>query len=354
MFRIKYNDRGVNKVEDNIQDIRTLYDILIGILNDEKKEEVIGQWCSNAHWGDSITLYGITVDCYRESDTKNSAIDKNAVITKISNTVNLPIKFNKTIGHVEVWNIGLGISFIAYDNISNNWKLEIRRSDEQLAWHIIAETSANIFMPKAIRALIEIKNKYKFEQHEVLQKIADKITERTGVKNEFIGEDNGSLTWDFDFGVSYMKNNGGKGLYFACNDSKGREIFDLLDCSAKTFIDIVSNNLIQLDKVDKAKRNRVLRNEEIIKLLSSKNKCSLRVYEDNCWWLDIEKLSNGLIRIWVGFEDKRSGKSRGSIVSINNTNGNIRYSTDGIVLKKAVEKKMLSLVQSLIRNGILR
>lgn len=356
MFRIKYNDHGVNRVEDNIQDIRTLYDILIGILNDEKKEEFLGQWCSNAHWGDTITLYGVTIDCYRESDTTNSNFDKNTVITKISNTVNLPINFNKMLGHVEVWNIGLGISVITYDNISNNWKLEIRRSNEQLAWPIIAETSANMFMPKAIKALTEIKNKYKFEQHELLQKIANRITEKTGIQNDFIGEDNGSLTWDFGFGTSFMKNCAGNALYFACNDNNGKEIFDIkISGSPYKFVDEVSNKLNKLKGTTTKNKQKSVRNEDILKKIKeTQGETHLRIYEDNCWWLDIEKHPYGHIRFWVGFEDKRNGKSRASLVSLSGTAATgLKHCTDGIILKKAVQEKLYSTAKYLISHGIM-
>jgi hypothetical protein len=97
-----------------------------------------------------------------------------------------------------------------------------------------------------------------------------------------------------------------------------------------------------------------MRNEDILKELNLGAKNTIRIYEDNCWWLDIERTYNRNYRVWVGFEDKRTGKTRGSLVSLWSTyTSEIRYSTDGIVLKKSVEDKLISTVRFLIKNGIL-
>ena len=80
-----------------------------------------------------------------------------------------------------------------------------------------------------------------------------------------------------------------------------------------------------------------------------------RVYEDNCWWADVERHPYGQIRFWVGFEDKRSGKSRASIVTLAylNNNGELRYCTDGIQIKQVVWNKIQSTAKALIKAGIL-
>lgn len=81
-----------------------------------------------------------------------------------------------------------------------------------------------------------------------------------------------------------------------------------------------------------------------------------RIYEDNCWWADLEKHPYGQIRFWVGFEDKRSGRSRASIVTLAylNDKGDLRYCTDGIQIKQVVWNKIQSTAKALIKAGILK
>lgn len=80
-----------------------------------------------------------------------------------------------------------------------------------------------------------------------------------------------------------------------------------------------------------------------------------RIYEDNCWWADLESNPNGQIVFWVGFEDKRSGKSKASIVTLAylNNKGDLRYCTDGIQIKQAVWNKIQSVAKALIKENIL-
>lgn len=57
-------------------------------------------------------------------------------------------------------------------------------------------------------------DKIDFNSKKQLQSIVDKISELSGVANSFVGEDNDSLTWDFDcLFTTYIKNNAGSGLY---------------------------------------------------------------------------------------------------------------------------------------------
>lgn len=81
-----------------------------------------------------------------------------------------------------------------------------------------------------------------------------------------------------------------------------------------------------------------------------------RIYEDNCWWADIERHPYGQVRFWVGFEDKRSGRSRASIVTLAylNNKGDLQYCTDGIQIKQVVWNKIQSTAKALIKAGILK
>ena len=79
------------------------------------------------------------------------------------------------------------------------------------------------------------------------------------------------------------------------------------------------------------------------------------IYNDGCWWADVERHPYGQIRFWVGFEDKRNGNSRASLVTLAylNNNGDLRYCTDGIQLKPVVWRKIQSTAKALIKEGIL-
>ena len=194
-----------------------------------------------------------------------------------------------------------------------------------------------------------------------LQKIADAITKATGVKNEYVGYDNESLTWDFACGLSYMKNNMGKGLYFALNESDGKEICTVSDTDTKEFIRKVVTVIkrIQKSRNSCVISNKTLRNEDILKgvksAIASKSEWHCRIYDDGCWWIDIERHPYGHIRFWVGFEDKRNGKCKSSIVTISklNNNGDLRYNTDGIMLKQSVWNKIQSVVKMLLKEKII-
>ena len=78
------------------------------------------------------------------------------------------------------------------------------------------------------------------------------------------------------------------------------------------------------------------------------------IYNDGCWWADVDISYYGQIVFWVGFEDKRSGNSRASIVTLAylNKQGELRYCTDGIQIKPVVWKKIQSVAKALIKEGI--
>ena len=82
---------------------------------------------------------------------------------------------------------------------------------------------------------LNIKNPF-FEHKCFLQDVADKISERTGIRNEFSGICCNSLTWDFDLGISYMTNCDGNGLYFSLIDEKGYEIWSIATTNVNKFI----------------------------------------------------------------------------------------------------------------------
>lgn len=221
-----------------------------------------------------------------------------------------------------------------------------------------------------------------FRNQRKLQVIANEITKQTGIKNEFIGEDNDSLTWDFATGVSYMKNMNGQGLYFALNDDNGKEICTVKDVNGKEFIrktvtvikrreaskqkteqeqdnvgssKIIKNNL-SIKKSGNVVYVTTTPNKEIIaaikNAISAKMEWHGRIYDDGCWWIDLERHPYGQVRFWVGYEDKRSGNGNGSLYNIHRYEGNIRTSCE-FTVKKAVANKIESVFKALEKNHIL-
>lgn len=95
--------------------------------------------------------------------------------------------------------------------------------------------------------------------------------------------------------------------------------------------------------------------ESVRNAKSNKTEWHSRIYEDNCWCADIEVHPYGLIRFWVGFEDKRSGDCRGSLVTLSylNDQGELRYCTDGIQIKKVVWDKIQKVAKALIKENLL-
>lgn len=95
--------------------------------------------------------------------------------------------------------------------------------------------------------------------------------------------------------------------------------------------------------------------ESVRNAKSSKTEWHSHIYEDNCWWADIEVHPYGLVRFWVGFEDKRSGDCRGSLVTLSylNNQGELRYCTDGIQIKKVVWDKIQRVAKALIKENLL-
>ena len=59
----------------------------------------------------------------------------------------------------------------------------------------------------------------------------------------------------------------------------------------------------------------------------------------------------GNIRFWVGYEDKRSGQSNGSLYTMYRLNGELRCSCEFRV-KKKVADKLASIYQSLERASL--
>lgn len=297
MFIVAYEQYG-SKHKTTTQDIRDLVDIMIGVVNNEKIENDVYNWASNATFGDTYLnqVHRFAIKCvYNTTSVYRPGDDRN-------------------------------------------------------------------------------KNPNIFKDQKILQRIANEITKQTGVENEFIGEDNDSLTWDFDTGISYMKNKAGNGLYFALNDDNGKEICEVMDNNTDEFI---RKTVTVIKRREKSNVNRQLNgsskviksnlsikqtgnvvyvtatpNKEIIAAIKNAASAKLewhgRIYDDGCWWIDIEISQYGNIRFWVGYEDKRSGQSNGSLYNMHRLDGELRHSCEFKVKRKVVDK-LTSIYQALER-----
>ena len=199
-------------------------------------------------------------------------------------------------------------------------------------------------------------NTNKLNSIKFMQNLANKISEQTGIKNKYVGEVNDSLTFDFKLGKSYMTNNGGKGLHFALVDNSGKEIWKTTKTDIISFIKEVTNQINKQKNIVNKVRSFRLPNAKIAQdILESKHlnkEYSNRIYYDGCWWIDMERFTNGITRFWVGYEDKRDGNMHQELFTVYpQVDGNLRYSWDGRA-KQAVVDKILSLYKYMMQRGL--
>lgn len=199
-----------------------------------------------------------------------------------------------------------------------------------------------------------------------IQAVANEISKHCGVANSFVGWDNDSLTWDFNVDLTYMKFHDNYGYYMTINlyDINGtpKNVWEFTSKQKEQFIKECIKALTKYgnNNAKNISTNKTLTAKEVVNAIKKAEADGKewhgRVYEDNCWWADIERHPYGQIRFWVGFEDKRSGKSRASIVTLAylNNNGDLRYCTDGIQIKQVVWNKIQSTAKALIKAGILK
>lgn len=98
-----------------------------------------------------------------------------------------------------------------------------------------------------------------------------------------------------------------------------------------------------------------MRNSEIIKAINEMIKHNksgqITIYNDNCWYIDLERCPNGTLRFWVGYEDKRTGQCNGSLCSVRTYNNNIEYCAD-FKLKERVRDKIFSTYKELKKHNL--
>ncbi len=124
-----------------------------------------------------------------------------------------------------------------------------------------------------------------------------------------------------------------------------------------TVVKRISNFMFKLAKTSESKN--FTKTKDVVNMIKKTNESKTewhgRIYDDGCWWADIERHPYGQIRFWVGFEDKRNGNSKASIVTLAylNNQGELRYCTDGIQIKQVVWNKIQSVAKALIKENLL-
>lgn len=369
MFRI-CNKRGqfINRTIKN--DCKDVKNHIYCETKNEKEAEEAYEWCSNACFGQSFKRDSYTIECFNETKVKDgyqSIADALTARTDVQNMY-VGVRDNELI-----WKF-MFMEGVMYFNMASailGFRMYVDR-DSSEEFKLTTKSDVKNFLNKITTEINKLKPKYKFEDKKLLQSIADEITNKTGVTHNFAGYDNGSLTWDFDFGVSYMTNREGKELYFAVNDSEGRELFDILTRNKQEFISSVVKKLKEVcgnkSKINKKTVNKTT-NKPANKVVKQNEKFSLkndiivnnmrkaeqndqeyhcRIYNDGCWWIDIERHPYGQIRFWVGFEDKRNGATNGSICSINH----MGIPVADFIMKEPIKKKVISVVEALKKANL--
>lgn len=286
MFKLTYrdpHDRDHSKVE-YFDDIKSLGQALINIVDNEKEEQSAMEWCGRAHWGDKVVRqqFGYKIECFSEEKLKNKV---EQVVKELCDNIN------------KAYNAKVGYSYVGWDN--------------------------------------------------------------------------DALTWDLNLFTSWVKYRDDYGYYIVINDDNYpngmTELFSCTDKNVNNFLTktqkgiediLINRGLVKSRKngsgTSKMSAQDVVNN--IKKAEADGKEWHGRIYEDNCWWADVERHPYGQLRFWVGFEDKRSGRSRASIVTLAylNDKGDLRYCTDGIQIKQVVWNKIQSTAKALIKAGILK
>ena len=234
MFRITYTNYGDTATEIS-DDIRTMQDILINIVDDEAVETEAITWASNASFGDIYKnkKKALKIECYSEKELQKEI---ETFINSLCSKAGVGVKCIRCTDKEFIYRLELGTSLVIYDVKTDEFEIKSLGSDGRELYPSFTSSDKKQFTEIFLRNTMLIKKRHEYENVMVLKGIANKLTKELGIRNHYIGEDNGSLTFDFNYGVSYMNNNGGKGLFFAINDRLGKEICTISSPGTDDFI----------------------------------------------------------------------------------------------------------------------
>ena len=117
MFKLTYRidgDKNTSLVE-YFDDIKSLGQALIHLVNNEKEEQSAMNWCGRAHWGDKVVRYqfGYKIECFNETELKNSV---EAVVKEICSRLGITYNFVGWDNDALTWDIGVGTSWIKFND----------------------------------------------------------------------------------------------------------------------------------------------------------------------------------------------------------------------------------------------
>lgn len=254
-----------------------------------------------------------------------------------------------------IYDISIGRSSITVDYKHGLYTIYMCHSDYSEMYRPYKTSNIRDFKATLCGLINKAIKEHRYESRMFLEYIAAEIEKQTGMGWNYIGEDNDSLTIDFDCNVSYMKNLSGKGLQFTLDPGNGKDVICIVENNEKLFVNKVVHEYKKIASIKEKKNNRYTKttpNKEIIararELVKSRKSGTIRLYEDNCWWADVEYFSNGNYRFWVGYEDKRNGNSNGSIFTIYDIPTE-RYSCE-FKVKENIKKKIFSTAVSLKKH----
>lgn len=115
MFRLTYrdpHDRDHSRIE-YFDDIKSLGQALINIVDNEKEENSAMDWCSRAHWGDKVVRqqFGYKIECFNEEKLK---ADIQAVADEISKHCGVANSFVGWDNDALTWDFNLGTTYMKF------------------------------------------------------------------------------------------------------------------------------------------------------------------------------------------------------------------------------------------------
>lgn len=297
MFKIEYEEYGVEQQPIYKNDINDIRDILINIMNDERAERETIDWCCKATFGQHYInqKYKVEITCVYD---ETNIIPKNIINIKDKNVVQLLVdRISKETGYKNKFNYKKGYWYLYFD--------EIRLGDI-----VVRETD----------------NKLVTVVYETNEKGVKKIKEWLSPASSNLTKDN------ID---KYLK---------------------VVIKGLNNYKEVKQNGLTKeglIQRVHTLEKSGCIRNNDIVEIIKDANSLNIelrvKVYTHTCWELYIERHPYGQIRYWV----KRA--TRWGTEEIKQVYPNIEgtdYVCDIKVLQAVVDK-VLNSYRALKKTGLI-
>lgn len=323
---------------------------LLFILKDKDKQEI----CRVEELDRDVFIKKVVTVIKRFNSSKRSSTKESLrnYIKCVEDSTGVSINYCGTDGNKEIYNISIGNSYMTFDKCSNTYTLYMIHSDSSEITGVYSTDDLKKFMQVVLMNIREAKKKYPYEHEEFLKVLVDEISDKIGIKYKYNGVVLGSLTFSND--NSFICNVGGDKIRFSLTVPKLNRIINIYGDALK-HKEFVNDVVKEVKKVKEAETRKskvyLAPNKEVVSKalwLESYNKVgTIEIYRDSCWWAHIEVQGNRCIRTWVGYEDKRDGKTNGGLLTIYDIE-NQKYGCD-FKPKKAVLDKIFSVHRALIK-----